>query len=211
MKKIKMSLNENEKISLWLGIRNFIYLLFVMCFIGFVNYLASIYKAETFAENGVVENIQLGLLLASGMCFFLQGMYFKAWRPLMFFLASLCFLASCRELDKTLDELIYGLRWRIGFVFPLIAAEYALKYKETARQNLFAFLGSSSFCLMFCALIIIFPIAQCIGHRPLIINVLGENQMAQIKELFEECSEVIGYFLIFLASIESYAGLIRKR
>jgi len=206
-----MSVNEKEKMAFWSGIRNFIYLLLAMCFIGFIHHLSSIYKEITFAENGVVENIQLGLLLTSGIVFFIEGAVAKEWRPLMFFLASLCFLAGCRELDKTLDELIYGLRWRVGFVFPLIAAEYAIKNKETAYKNLFAFLGSSSFYLMFCAMIIIFPIAQCIGHRPLIVNVLGESQMAQTKELFEECSEVMGYFLIFLASIESYIGLIRKK
>lgn len=206
-----MFLNENEKMTLRSAIRNFVYLLFIMGFICFINYLASIYKSATFTENGVVENIQLGLLLSAGTCFLLQGLFSKAWRPLMFFLASLCFLASCRELDKTLDELIYGLRWRIGFVFPLIAAEYALKHKETSRQNLFAFLGSSTFYLLLCALIIVFPIAQCIGHRPLVVNVLGEGQMASTKELFEECCEVMGYFIIFLASVESYIGLIRKR
>lgn len=203
-----MSLNEKEK--LWSAVRCFVYLLSAMIFIGFIHYLASVYKTETFAENSVVENIQLGLLLCAGVIFLVQGIYAKTWRPLMFFLASLCFLASCRELDKTLDELIYGVRWRIGFVFPLIAAEYAIKHKDIAYKNLFSFLGTSSFYMMFCALIIIFPIGQCIGHRPLVVNVIGESQMAQIKELFEECSEVMGYFLILLASIESYISLIRK-
>lgn len=204
-------MSENEKKTIWSGIRSLAYLLLAMCFIGFIQHLASVYKENTFAENNIVENIQLGLLLSSGIIFLVQGICIKNWRPLMFFLASLCFLACCRELDKTLDELIYGLRWRVGFVFPLLAFEYALKQKQTSRQNLFAFLGSSSFYLMFCALIIIFPIAQCIGHRPLIVNVLGESQMAATKELFEECSEVIGYFLIFLASIECYIGLTRKK
>ncbi len=206
-----MSLNENEKAVLWSGIRSFMYLLLAMCFIGLIHHLASIYKAHTFAENSVVENIQLGLLLCAGTIFLTEGICAKAWRPLMFFLASLCFLASCRELDKTLDELIYGLRWRIGYVFPLIAAEYAIKHKDTARKNLFAFIGSSSFYMMFCALIIIFPIGQCIGHRPLVVNVIGESQIAQVKELFEECCEVMGYFLILLASIESCISLIRKK
>lgn len=206
-----MSLSENEKKTLCSGFRSFVYLLSAMLFIGFIHHLAAIYKAQTFSENGMVENIQLGLLLCAGTIFLIQGICTKGWRPLMFFLASLCFLASCRELDKTLDELIYGLRWRVGFVFPLIAVEYALKHKDIARKNLFSFLGTSSFYMMFCALIIIFPIGQCIGHRPLIIHVLGESQMAATKELFEECSEVIGYFLIFLASIECYIGLIRKK
>ncbi len=211
IKSERMPLNENEKHKIKSGIRIFIYLLLTMCFIGGIHHIASIYKEHTFAENGVVENIQLGLLFGSGLLFFIQGIYIKQYRPLMFFLASLCLLASCREFDKTLDELIYGLRWRIGFVFPMIAVEYALKHKDTSRQNLFAFIGSSPFYLMVCALIVIFPVAQCIGHRPLVVNVLGEYQMAQTKELFEECSEVIGYFLILLASIESYIELIRKR
>lgn len=201
----------NEKTVLTSGIRSFAYLLLAMGFISFIHYLASIYKSQTFAENGVVENIQLGLLLCSGLIFLVEGAYAKEWRPLMFFLAALCFLAGCRELDKTLDLLICGLRWRIGFIFPLIAIGYALKHKDIARKNICSFLENQSFYIMFCALIIIFPVGQCIGHRPLVVNVIGESQMPQIKELFEECSEVIGYFLILLSSVESYIGLIRKK
>lgn len=183
----------------------------MMCFIGAILHLASIYKEDTFNENSVVENIQLGILLLTGGLFLSMGISKKEWRPLMFFLSALCLLASCRELDKTLDKLILGMRWRIGFIFPISAICYALKHKEKAMSNLFSFIGSSSFYLMFCALIIIFPIAQCIGHRSLILNVLGKNNLADIKELFEECAEVMGYFLILLASIESYISLVRKK
>lgn len=206
-----MSLNAKEKSTLWSSVRTLIYLLLSMCFIGFIHYLASIYKENTFAENSMVENIQLGLLLSAGLIFIVQGIYYKEWSSLMFFLASLCFLAGCRELDKTIDELIAGVRWRIGFIFPLIALQYVLKNKVKFYQNILIFLNSLPFNLMFCAMIIIFPIAQCIGHRPLIVDVLGNNQMAATKELFEECAEVMGYFLIFLASIESFVSLVRKK
>lgn len=158
-----MFLNENEKETLLLGVRCFIYLALIMCFICFINYLASIYKATTFAENGVVENIQLGLLLTAGISFFIQAIYSKTWRPLMLFLASLCFLASCRELDKTLDELIYGLRWRIGFVFPLIAGGIRFEISGDISSEFICIFGLIN--ILFAVLCSHYHFPDCAMHR----------------------------------------------
>ncbi len=60
-------------------------------------------------------------------------------------------------------------------------------------------------------MIIIFPIAQCIGHGPFVRDVLGIQSIAEIKELFEESGETIGYFLILLSSIEFYLSLLKGK
>jgi hypothetical protein len=64
--------------------------------------------------------------------------------------------------------------------------------------------------MMCCALIIIIPIAQCIGHGPFVRAVLNRQDIAAIKELFEECSETMGYMLLLLSSVEC-AFYLRKK
>jgi hypothetical protein len=60
-------------------------------------------------------------------------------------------------------------------------------------------------------MVMLVPIAQCIGHRPFVIHVLGTYKMAEIKQLFEEGAEFIGYTQLILASVECYFDLLRKK
>ncbi len=205
-----MAKNTNEKTVALTAFRQFFYLALMMSFIFFLHFLARHYYSETFAENGVVENIQLSLLLTSGIIFTVYGCINKEYRHVSLMLASVCLLAACRELDAVLDKKIPEVSWRVGFVFPFAAVVYAWKERNNTLKPLCSFLSSPAFFMMCNAVIIILPIAQCIGHRPFVINVLGESQMREIKEFFEEATEAMGYFLILLSSFE-YGIFIRKK
>ncbi len=202
-----MFFSKAEKTIVYNVIRQFVYFCIILGFIFFIHYLSSIYHKETFAENGIVEGIQLGLLISSGLIFLLQLFLRPEYAPVLWLLASCSFLASSRELDKVLDKLLPMISWRIGFIFPLIALYMAWKYRYCLKKTLVRFFTSPSFYMMCCAMVIIIPIAQCIGHRPFVVNVLGINNISEIKEMFEESCEVMGYLLIFLSSIECYFSL----
>ena len=59
--------------------------------------------------------------------------------------------------------------------------------------------------LMCTAVLVGLALAQALGHRPFISAVLGpEIDSRAVRRIFEEGSETIGYFLIFLSSIECY-------
>lgn len=51
-------------------------------------------------------------------------------------------------------------------------------------------------------MIIIIPIAQCIGRRPFVGAVLGYDHMREVKEFIEESCECIGYMLLLPSSWE---------
>jgi hypothetical protein len=129
----------------------------------------------------------------------------------LFLLASLSFLASVRELDKFFDESVKFVGWEIGFLFPVSALIFAYKNRRALRNTLIDFYSSSAFYMMCCAMIIILPIAQCIGHGPFVRDVLGDFRVGDIKEFFEESCETMGYFLILLSSIEFYLGLLKSK
>ena len=121
---------------------------------------------------------------------------------------TLCLFACCRELDKFFDNYLGFVSWKFCYIFPVLALIYAYRHKNNIGDNIFSFCASPAFYMMCCAMIVIIPLAQCIGHNPFIADVMGKYRVADIKELFEESCETIGYFIIFLASIETGFNLL---
>lgn len=191
--------------------RQSLYFILTFSFIFVVHAIADTYKEKTFDEHSIIENIQLTFLLLSGWIFVVNAAFNKKFRPVLLLLASLSFLAACRELDMFFDKKVQFIGWEIGFIFPVSAIIYAYKHKRTLRNTLIDFYSSPAFHMMCCAMIIIFPIAQCIGHGPFVRDVLGIQSIAEIKELFEESGETIGYFIILLSSIEFYLSLLKGK
>lgn len=202
-----MFFSKQEKTIVFNVVRQFVYFCVVFAFVLFLVYLSSIYHSKTFAEHGVVENIQLGLLLSSGLIFLVQLKLRPEYACVLWLLASCSFLAACRELDMFFDEHLPVISWRIGFIFPLIAFGKAYQYSYCLKKTLIRFFTSPSFYMMSCSMIIIIPVAQCIGHRPLMVNVLNTTGISAVKELFEEACEAVGYLMILLSSIECYFSL----
>lgn len=204
---MKRFFSKAEKTIVYNVMRQFVYFCLIFMFVAMLQVLAELYQGQTFSEGGIVENIQLGLLLSSGFIFLVQLRLRPEYACVLWLLASCSFLAACRELDALFDQIIPVISWRIGFIFPLIALYKAFQYRYCLKKTLIRFYTSPSFYMMCCAMIIIIPLAQYIGHRPFVINVLGYNDITDIKELFEEACEAIGYLLIFLSSIECYFSL----
>ena len=96
------------------------------------------------------------------------------------------------------------------------------------------FLSSPAFYLMVTAMMVIGPVAQCVGHKPMIKNAVGvtvdlyTNKTVQqledahldislnvdirsIRRLFEESTEFMGYTLIILSALELFFLLRKKR
>ncbi len=206
-----ISLSKKEKAVFLKTIRQTIYFVLMFSFVFFIHFIADIYKEKTFDEHSIIENIQLTFLIISGTLFLLEGIFYKKYRVVLILLASLSYLASVRELDLFLDRNIPVVGWKFGFIIPISAIFYTIKNRRNLRNTLIDFYASSSFYMMCCALIIILPIAQCIGHGPFVRDVFGDYRVGDIKEFFEESCETMGYFLLMLSSIEFYLGLLRKK
>ena len=202
-----MFFTKSEKTIVFNVVRQFVYFCLVFAFVGLLNFLSSVYHQQTFAEHCIVENIQLGLLITSGVIFLAQLKLRPEYACVLWLLASCSFLGACREMDMFFDKNLPIISWRIGFIFPLIALYKAWQYRWCLKKTLLRFFTSPAFYMMCCAMMIVLPIAQYIGHRPLMVNVLGTTKIAAVKELFEEALEAVGYLLIFLSSIECYFSL----
>ena len=186
---------------------------FAVTVLGIISlyFLADVYRERTFEEFGIVENIQLGLLLLSAGVFGIESFILKKHSAILLFLASLCALGACRELDSFFDKNLPIISWKFGFLFPASAIINMWRQRENARASIFHFLETPAFNLMFTAVLIGLALAQVLGHRSFIAAVLGDKADARaVRRIAEEGSEVVAYFLILISTVECYFSLKEK-
>ena len=58
--------------------------------------------------------------------------------------------------------------------------------------------------MMMTAVVIIIPVAQCLGHRSFLVDLMGDDNLNAflMRRILEEPIELLGYVQILLASIE---------
>lgn len=192
--------------------RQGIYFFLTLVFIFSLWALAKNYHKTTFCEFGIVENIQLGLLFLSAGVFVLNACLFRKETPLFLFLAGLCLLGLCRELDSLFDFYLPVISWKFGFLFPGAALINLARHRKEIRQSFFYFLKTSAFHMMWASLLIGIALAQALGHRSFIADVLGgEADARAIRRILEEGTEVVAYFLLALSGIECYFNFRHKK
>ena len=210
MKKLFLSPTE-QKVALKVTRQGFYFTILIAVVLSLWK-LSAFYKEETFAEYGFVENMQLGTLFLSTGVFLFGAYQSKTYRPISLFLASLTTFCMIRELDSFFEKLIPVISWKFAYLFPGLACFYALKNRKELKKTLFEFLSSFAFDLMFTAMIVFIPLAQCIGHRPFITNAVGPTEnVFHIRRMAEESMELMAYVLIFLSAIEVCCGLLKKK
>ena len=197
------SLTQKEKMTVFRTLRSGLYLFLLIFLILGIWMLAKYCKKTTFMEYGPIESIQLTTLILTTFLFLLHATKNYHFKPISLFLASLTTFCCVRELDTFFENLIPIISWKFAWFFPLWGTWIMFRNRKSLRKPLFIFLDSGAFNLMIIALIIFFPLAQCIGHRSFIADALGtSNNLIYIRRLIEESMEVMAYILIFLSSVE---------
>ena len=176
--------------------------------------LAHVSGKDLFYENGLLENVQCALLVASALTFFFDALYIKSYRVILMGLASICVLGFFRELDAFWDQTLPVISWRIGFIAPIAVLFCAFKQRKTIKTSIYHFFETPAFYMMINALVIVAPIAQCIGHKSFIADVTGNvdpDLVRSIRRMIEESCELCAYILIFCSAIEIFFNLSSRQ
>ena len=155
----------------------------------------------TFLQYVIAAACKEKTLLACAL-FLVVSLRRKDLHKLGIVFASLCAFAACRELDALFDDCIPVIGWKFAFLFITAATVYAFINWKRTHDEIFSFLRSSAFPMMCFVIIIVIPVAQCIGHRSFVANVLQMDHIGSIKEFIEESIETIGYFILLCSAIE---------
>lgn len=213
MKKLKEEwsepLSEQERTTLWVFVRHVSYFFaLLLCICGMWK-LGKADGAACVGEDGIIEVIEAWLLLFTGCVYTVLALCSRPYRALLFWLASLLFAATCRELDFYFDLVLPVISWKFCYVFPFAALIYLWRHRVGVRRELFLFLRSHTFYLLFTASLVVLVIAQAVAHRSFIEDVLGTDlDLSLTRRLMEEPIELVGYIIILFSTWEFYWELI---
>lgn len=193
--------------------RQLIYLIILILSVLVCWKIGHTFKAATVQEYGFFESAQSLVLLLIALSFGAQACRNRECLPIFYCLSSLALAALVREHDAYMDQLLPIIGWSWCWIFPISGLFLLIRKRKTIGPALQAFLRSTSFHMMVAALITIIPIAQCLGHRSFLVDLLGDNQVdaSLVRRILEEPIELIGYIQILLASIESIFEFHRKQ
>lgn len=195
-------MRDAEKRTLWLLCRYLLYavLLFVM-------YLCLSYwilpQTWPFSANGIIESVQFFLLVLVMDIFILNALIFAECREIQLLLLCCVLIAMAREFATILDKCIPLLGWQAIFLItlPIIFLQFR-KWSKLCRQ-LPKFIASPAMGIFWTALIVIIPLAQCIGDVVYLQAAMQDTYIYNYENLFEESMELYGYLILLCAAFET--------
>lgn len=198
-------MNSSSSRSVFLGLlRQFIYLIIlVLIVVGFWK-VGDAFKSATVQEYGIFESAQSIVLLLIALSFLLQAAFNQRYRSLLICMGLLALTALVREQDAYFDDLIPLIGWGWCWLFPLAGLGILLHNRQHLGTMLLPFLRSNAFHMMMTAVVIIIPVAQCLGHRSFLADLMGDAHLNAflMRRILEEPIELLGYIQILLASLE---------
>lgn len=193
-------------------IRQGIFLIILTLIVFIFWQVSDVYKSATVQEYGLFETAQSVVLFLIALSFGIQAARNKSYRAILLLLCGLALAALVREQDAYLDKAIPYIGWTWCWIFPITGLVILIRQLRRETATFTHFLRSHSFHMMMTALIIIIPIAQCLGHRSFLEDLLGDPSIDShlVRRIMEEPIELLGYLQILLASIESALELRKK-
>lgn len=205
-------MNTNSK-SIYLStIRQFVYLVVLtLIVVGFWK-LGEIYKNAAVMENGIFENLQTITLAVTSLLFIVTAWCNKGYRPIFFLMSMLALAAVIREQDAFFDELMPSVGWAWCWIFPAAGAVAIFRSRSTILPKVDVFLTSRTFHMMLTAGVVMIPIAQCLGHRSFLVDLMNNDMYdaVLIRRILEETVELMAYIVLFLSAVESLIEFRRK-
>jgi hypothetical protein len=162
------------------------------------------YEFSFYGESGLIEWSQILLLIGAALLFWRAGGVDKPQQPLMTILILLLACAIVRELDSFWDEQL-GRHWWKGIVLTLVllAGGVAFRHRETLGLSVMKLTCRPSFGILLTGALTILVFSRLFGYGDFWRELLNERAAASlVKEIAEECTELIGYLFILIGAFE---------
>lgn len=198
-----------EQQTLYQLTRQAIYLILHFLIVILLWQLGSIYHTALIREHGIIETLQSAILLVAALSYLHLARSHAAQRPLQLLLCALCLAALIREQDAWLETHLPYISWYFCYLLPLAALGYLLRHRKHLRRPLFQLLRTHAFHMLITAAIILIPIAQGLGHRSFLLDVMNSPHLngSHLRRLIEESLEILAYAEILFSSIELHLEL----
>lgn len=165
-------------------------------------WLAQHREAAAFKENGAIEWLQLGFLVAMTTMLFRESTISPQFRHGFVILACVSAFAAIREMDAILDVMIPWLGWKAGYIFIVFAGLVGFTNQDVLQPQIKHFLNSRAFSLLWAGFIVAIPFAQLVGNGAFLQAIMSDDYSRDYRRMIEEIGELMGYGLLVIGSRE---------
>lgn len=172
---------------------------------GFLNLQVFVAATDSLgtSEYSPIEIIQPIILGVSGLLMAWVAYFCPTQRPLAISLGGLTLGCFLREMDYVLDQLFVEKLWQ-ALLAIAAALVIAYLYRHWKRFTIAVARAwpSPGLALFFASGLILFSVVHLVGHEPMWQALLGADYVRLVKLAVEEFTELLGYLLWLIASIE---------
>ena len=155
------------------------------------------------SEYSPVEMLQPCILVICGLLYGWVAEHCPSQRPIAFLFGGMALAFTIRELDYFLDRFVADNFWQV--LFGLVTAPvivYTYRQRKRFRIAWLRMWPSPGLTLLFAGAIINFVFVHVVAHEPFWQAILGEHYQRIVKLAVEELTELCGYYLWLIGTIE---------
>lgn len=184
------------------ALRYSLYTFGILLFTASLPWVAQYREAAAFKENGAIEWLQFGILVAISLMFLREAFVTRRFHQIFVLLACFSAFAGVREMDANLDKLIPWVGWKFGYLLILYAGFVVYSNTQTLRRQITPCLNSRGFLLLWAGFIVAIPFAQLVGNGAFLQAIMTDDYSRDYRRMIEEIGELMGYGLLLIGSYE---------
>jgi len=155
------------------------------------------------SEYSPVEIIQPLILVICGLLYTWVARDCPSQRPIAFAFGGFALIAIIRELDYFFDRMVADNFWQVLMaVVAALLIVYTYRHRRRFRVAWLRLWPSPGLTLLFAGATIQFSFGLFIGHEPFWEAIMGDGYQRVVKLAVEEMTELLGYFLWLIGTIE---------
>lgn len=168
---------------------------------------AQVHKGpDLFNEESWTEWLQVAFLLTTTLILILIGRENPDESSLTTLMAGLTTIAFIREFDFLLDAHVFDGAWQtLAAITAILIIFLVFRQRATLLHTINRFLSRPSFGIFLSSFLTIFIFSRLFGRKVLWYTIMGQDGFIRaVKNGAEEGTELFGYCLMMIASIEYF-------
>lgn len=167
--------------------------------------------AAEYSEHSLTEWLESGTAFVSAVFFSAVAVLSKSLRPATAMLTALCCMMFIREADFLLDAYVFdgAWQWLVSTVLVTITV-YLWRQRQPVLASIEAYASQASAGIFLGGFLVLFVFSRLFGRASFWEAVMGDGYMRVVKNIAEEGTEIMGYTLIVISSVELLVSVLFK-
>lgn len=158
---------------------------------------------DLYNEWSLTEWFELCFILLALCVVMRVGALVRTRKPLAMVLSGMLLIAMVREADMFLDMFVFDGAWQVLVAVIGAVTIWLVWYRRSALGSAVQeFISQPAFGMMLSGFLVVFVFSRLFGRNAFWMALMGEECLRSVKNVAEEGTELMGYALILMSTME---------